>query len=332
MKTAVITGASGLVGGNLAELLIAAGVHVRGARRASTRIDHLADLAIEWVDAPLEAGALTRAFTGADVVFHCAAIATQTRRLDGGHKETNVDGTRHVIEAVRRAGVPRLVHCSSVVTCAIAKKGGPDVTEDDAWNFAAHGLDEIYAVTKRDAELAVLDAARTTGGIDAVVVNPGLMFGPRDSKPSGGRMILELASGRIMGSTSGNSTFVDVRDVCRGMIAAWHRGKRGERYILAGDNLSYAQAFALICEELGKRPPPALPDVGVRIAGRAGDLLERVLGSERMPLNSAVTTYGTCAGYRFSSAKAARALGYTIGPVRTAVRDAIAWFRSHQRL
>lgn len=329
--TAVITGASGLVGGNLAALLLAEGVAVRGTRRSSTRIEHLADLAIQWIDAPLEVEALARAFAGADVVFHCAALATQTRRLDGGHRATNVDGTRQVIEAVRRTAGARLVHCSSVVTCAIAKPGGRDVTEDDAWNFAAHGLDEIYAVSKRDAELAVL-AAVASGALDAVVVNPGLMFGPRDAKPSGGRMILELASGRMVGSTSGTGCFVDVRDVCRGMIAAWRRGKAGERYILGGANLSYAQVFALICEELGKRPPPALPDVGVRLAGRAGDLLERLMGSERMPLNSAVTTYGTCQGYRFSSAKAARELGYTLSPLRTAVRDAIAWFRQRGTL
>ena len=326
--TAVITGASGLVGGNLAALLVADGVKVRAAKRAGSRIDHLRDLDIEWVDADLGDGdALTRAFTGAHVVFHCAAVPSQTRRLEGPHRQANVDGSKRVVAAVKRAGAGRLVHVSSVVTCAIAKDGAPDVVESDPWNFADYGLDEIYAVTKREAELAVL-----ASDVDMVVVNPGLMFGPRDAKPSSGRLIMEVSAGRVPGSTSGSTCIVDVRDVCRGMIAAWRQGKRGERYILGGPNVSYAELFALIAKELGRKPPRlALPDALVKASGVFGDLVERVTGRE-ITLNSAVTSYAVCAGYRFSSDKAKRELGYTVSPVDVAIREAIAWFRARGML
>ena len=334
--TAVITGASGLLGGNLAAMLLSSGVAVRATKRATTKAPHLADLAIEWVDAELtDVASLTRAFTGADVVFHCAGHATQTHRLDGPHRATNVEGTRNVVAAVAAAGAhtkgPRLVHVSSVVACAIAADGAPDVDETMPWNFADYGLDEAYAATKHEGEQIVLAAARD-GTVDAVVVNPGLMVGPRDAKPSTGRLVQALAHKKIAACPSGFTTVVDVRDVCRGMIAAWTQGKRAERYILGGLNMSYADLFALVCAALDMEPPRmALPDFVVRIGGALGDAGERLLGRE-LELNSAITAYSTCRGYRFSSQKAMRELGFTLSPLDDAMRDAVAWYRAHGML
>lgn len=339
MTRAAVTGAGGFLGGNLAAQLLDEGIEVTATRRASTRVDHLADLQIRWMEADLTpaAGAnvdgLARAFDGVDVVFHCAAAASQTRRLEGPHRTANVSGTKAVLAAAKKAGVPRLVHVSSVVTCSIARPGGPDATEDDPWNFPEHGLDDVYAVTKREAEAAVL---RPDAGQDAeqdvVVVNPALMLGPRDAKPSSGKLILEIAAGRIVGFPSGANCFVDVRDVCRGMIAAWRQGRRGERYILGGVNISYQDAFTLIAEELGRPPPRVrLPDALVRLTGSLGDLGECLLGRE-LTLNSSITTYATEANYRFSSQKAMRELGHSLTPLRTTVKDAIAWFRGRGML
>ncbi len=335
MTTAVVTGASGLLGGNLAELFIQNGLQVRATRRGTSRVEHLDDLPIEWREAPLgDVEKLTSAFRGAEVVFHCAAEVSQTRRGSGAHREDNVAGTQSVLAAVRLAGVPRLVHVSSVVACAVAQPGGPDVTEEDAWNFPEHGIADVYAETKRAGELLVLNAARkpeSEGGMDAVVVNPGLMIGPRDSKPSSGRIILAIAQGKLPGSTSGTNAFVDVRDVVRGMLLAWKKGRCGERYIIAGINLSYYDAFAMICEELDRRPPRRLPDGLVRVLGFAGDIGEAIL-RRQLGINSAVARYSICREYRFSSAKAQRELGWTLSPLRPAFRDAIEWFRSRGML
>ncbi len=334
VERAAITGASGLVGGNLAALLLEEGVRVRATRRATSKTAHLDDLDIEWVEASLEdQDGLARAFDDADVVFHCAAVPTQTRNSDGLHRRANVDGTVHVVDAVKRAGAGRLVHCSSVVTCAIAAPGGPDVGEDAPWNFAEHGLAEAYSESKREAESFVRGATSpAAGGVDAVIVNPGTMFGPRDAKPSTGRLILAVAEGRVLAAPSGTSNFVDVRDVCRGMIAAWRKGKTGERYILGGVNLSYIEAFGVIARALGNKPPRfVLPDGLLGLAGKLGDVVERVRHRE-VDLNSAVTAYAVCKGYRFSSDKAVRELGYTVSPLEDAVRDEIAWLKEHGML
>src|SRR5262249_38486301 len=110
MSRVVVTGASGLLGGNLAVALAAAGHQVVAIRRAGTKPSHLDDVAIEWHDAELgSTDAMTRAFRGTDCVFHCAAAVSVKRAVAPEMTATNVTGTANVIDAAVAAGVPRLV-------------------------------------------------------------------------------------------------------------------------------------------------------------------------------------------------------------------------------
>ena len=327
---AAITGATGLLGSNLAIQLLDKGHAVRCTYRGKSPPGHLREFAIEWVRGDLDdPESLQKAFTGCDVVFHCAALISFFRRPTPETIKTNVDGTRNVIEAVRKAGVKRLIHCSSVVTCAISTDGQP-VDETKPWNFADFGVDEAYSVTKRHAEELVL--AEVGRGLDAVIVNPCYMFGPYDPKPSSGRLIIELVHRKVPGCTTGMNNFVDVRDVARGMIAAWQRGRTGERYILGGQNLSYRDAFHIIARAAGVKPPAfTLPQALAQAAGWLGDATQRITGREAM-VNSVTVRYSYLTGYIFSSDKARRELGYEPGPLEPAIRDAIAWFRSRGML
>jgi dihydroflavonol-4-reductase len=332
MALAVITGASGLLGGNLAAELLAAGHRVRATRRGSTKIAHLDDLAIDWVDADLASPqALTEAFRGADVVFHCAAQVGVRKGVSPAMQEANVTGTANVIAAVRAAKVARLVHTSSVVAVGLSNDGTP-CREDAPWNFAERGLDDGYAITKRQAEELVVAAAQGRDGLDAVIVNPTYMFGPRDARPSSGQLIVDIARRKVPGWTPGYNNFVDVRDVARGMIAAWQRGRRGERYILGGHNMTYRSIMQTIAGVAGVKPPRlGMPRPLAALAGKVGDLSERLL--DRDPLITSTTVrYAYTEGFQFSSDKAVAELGYTIGPVEPAIRDAIEWFRGHRML
>lgn len=328
MARVAITGASGLLGGNLAAALIADGHEVVATRRAGTQVAHLADLPITWADADLaDPAALTRAFAGAAAVFHCAAAVSVVRDVTPAMTAANVTGTEHVLAAVAAAGVPRLVHTSSVVAVGLSTDGRP-CDETAAWNFAEQGLIDAYATTKRQAE-DVVHAARDR--VDAVIVNPTYMFGPRDARPSSGKLIIKVVRRKLPGWTPGYNNFVDVRDVARGMIAAWQRGRRGERYILAGHDLTYGALFRRIAEVAGVAPPRLrVPYPVAWLFGRVGDLIER---SGREPvINSTQVRYAFTDRFRFASDKAARELGYTCGPLEPALRDAITWFRAHGHL
>ncbi|HTR51891.1 MAG TPA: NAD-dependent epimerase/dehydratase family protein [Kofleriaceae bacterium] len=328
MSRVAITGASGLLGGNLAAELVAAGHSVVATRRAGTSAAHLDDLPIEWRDADLGSrDALTRAFDGADAVFHCAAAVTIKRAVTPEMTAANVTGTEHVIEACLAARVPRLVHTSSVVAVGLSRDGKP-CDETAEWNFDEYGLVDAYAITKRRAE-DVVHAARDR--IDAVIVNPTYMLGPRDARPSSGKLIVDVVRRKIPGWTTGHNNFVDVRDVARGMIAAWQRGRRGERYILAGHDLTYRDVMREIARVAGVAPPrlPA-PRAVAWLLGKYGDLVERRGGDPIV--NSTQIRYAFTQRFRFHSDKAARELGYAYGPLEPAIRDALAWFRAHGML
>ncbi|HEU0033077.1 MAG TPA: NAD-dependent epimerase/dehydratase family protein [Kofleriaceae bacterium] len=325
----VVTGASGLLGGNLAAALVAEGHRVVATRRARTQARHLDDLAIEWVDADLsDPAALTRAFTGAAAVFHCAAAVSVKRDVTPEMTAANVTGTANVIDACVAASVGRLVHTSSVVAVGLSTDGRP-CDETAAWNFDTENLVDAYAITKHQAEQLVTAAARER--IDAVIVNPTYMFGPRDARPSSGKLIVDVVRRRVPGWTPGHNNFVDVRDVVRGMLAAWRTGGRGERYILSGHDMTYGDIMRTIARVAGVAPPRfQIPRPAAWLVGKWGDLVER---RGRDPLvNSTQIRYAYTDRFRFRSDKAARELGYSISPIEPAIRDAIDWFRAHRML
>jgi dihydroflavonol-4-reductase len=250
---------------------------------------------------------------------------TVVRAVTPAMTAANVTGTEHVVAACKRAAVKRLVHTSSVVAIGLSTDGRP-CDETAEWNFDREGLVDAYAITKHRAELVVQRA-----DLDAVIVNPTYMFGPRDARPSSGKLIIDVVRRRVPGSTPGYNNFVDARDVARGMIAAWQRGRRGERYILGGHDMTYRDAFATIARVAGVRPPRfAVPKPIARVVGALGDLQER-FGGEPL-VNSTQIEYAFTDKFRFTCAKAQRELGYTYGPLEVAVRDAIAWFRAHDML
>jgi dihydroflavonol-4-reductase len=328
-----ITGASGLLGANVAAAAIGDGHEVICTRRSGSRADAVQDLeargALRWVEAPLsDPEALARAFDGCELVLHCAASTSVLPRPTPELVASNVDGTRHVLQAVRQAGVRRLVHTSSTVTVGIASDPARPCTEEHEWNLARYGLDDGYATTKHQSEELVLQAARE--GLDAVVVNPGFLFGPRDARPSSGAMILEVAAGRAKLASSGRNCFVDVRDVARGLLLAAERGQKGERYILGGENLTYREVFTRIAAVVGASPPlGTAPRWLARAIGLGGDGVMALTGREQ-----AVTTltvrWGYTEGFVFSSDKAKATLGYTIRPLEEGIGAAWEWFQARR--
>lgn len=327
---AAITGATGLLGGNLARLLVRRGHEVVATRRATSHTEHLSDLPLLWVEAELgDPEALRAAFEGADVVFHCAAAVTVRYPPPDWVAAANVEGTAHVIEAVRAAHVERLVYCSTVATLGISTTIRP-VDEYHDFNLPQRGIHDGYAETKYRAERLVSRAVLR--GLDAVIVQPCYMFGPCDAKPSSGQMIIEVARERLPATSPGYNNFVDVRDVARGMVAAWRRGRTGERYILGGYNMRYPEIMERIARLAGVAPPRlVLPEWLARLGGQVGDLKQTWTGRD-VRLNSTTIAYGYSDGYRFTSRRARRELGYEIGPIDVAIRDALDWFRAHDML
>lgn len=331
MPLDLVTGASGLVGGNLVRALLAQGRAVRVLVRGSSKLEHLADLPLERaVGDVTDAESLRHACDGVDVVYHCAAVVSMWQRLAPQMWTANVTGTEHLLAAIRAAGVRRLVHCSTVDAIGLpATPSDPPGTESTPWNWDRLGVDNAYARTKLESQRRVLDAA--AADVDAVVVNPTYMFGAWDAKPSSGKMILEVAAGRAVGYTDGGNNFVDVEAVVDGMIAAATRGRRGECYILGGENRTYQEMFGTIARVVGVSPPRlAIPYAAARVGGWLGDAVAAIGGRE--PTVNTITAKLGYVRHYFDPSKAVRELGLPQPPVEAAIERAVRWFRQTGRL
>jgi dihydroflavonol-4-reductase len=285
-----VSGASGFVGRHVVSALAAAGVNVRD----------------EFVELD-DRAELERAISGCDAVVHVAALYSYDASPEELWK-VNVEGTRNVLDVCARAGVRRIVHTSTAATCGPAP--GRVATEEDAppdWELTVP-----YKRTKLEAERLVTAAA--AAGLDAVIVNPTTPIGEGDYRPGPtGKMIEGVASGRYRAYLGGAGlNVVDVRDVALGHVLALERGRRGERYLLGGHDLSLRELFALVAATAG-RPAPRLrvPYSAVRL----GAALGRVNRHEA--LLARVPAY-------FSSAKAERELGYRSSPIEPALERAVA--------
>jgi len=230
--------------------------------------------------------------------------------------EINVNGTRNIAEAAREAGA-RMVHVSSINALGLGRLNEP--ADEDS---PLPGIVECpYVLTKREGERVVLEQCER--GLHASIVNPTLMFGPYDWKPSSGQMLLEVAKG-VPIAPRGAANFGDVRDVAAGCIAAAQKGAVGRRYVLGAHNATYMELWQRMARITGAKPPRIrLGPVVMKCAGIGGDLWTRLTGKEGS-VNSAMIGLSSQT-HCFSSARAQGELGYSIRPLDESLTDEWNW-------
>jgi dihydroflavonol-4-reductase len=323
---AAITGASGHLGANLVRALVADGHDVAALVRDDARA--VAGLPIRVVRGDLfDPRALRAAFEGADVVFHVAARISIGGDRSGEVARTNVGGVRGVVAACLDARVPRLVHVSSIHAFSVRPVGEP-VDETRGPSDADAGA-PAYDRSKAEGEREVL--AGVARGLDAVIVNPTGIIGPHDWKPSRmGRVILDLARGRMPALVDGGFDFVDARDVARATIEAGHRGRRGERYLLPGAWWHIDDLARAVSRIAGVRPPRfVVPMTMARVGAPFVESLWPLAGAE--PLYTRESLHALRHYRHVRREKAARDLGYVPRPLEETLADTLAWFRQQGR-
>ena len=249
----LVTGGTGFVGSQIVAALVRRGDAVRVLHRATSKLIMLEGLPVEHVLGDVqEPEAVARAVAGCDLVFHVAAVASYWRTQREQVYRVNVEGTRIVMEACLAAGVPRVVHTSSVAAIGIPRNGRP---ADESATFDAFSATFAYADSKHRAEAVVLQAVAR--GLPAVIVNPGAIYGAGDHNLISGSMVLELARRSVPLVPDGGLCVVDIDAVVQGHLAAAERGRIGERYILGGENLTLLEIATEICAVVGRRAPRA---------------------------------------------------------------------------
>ena len=326
--TILLTGATGFLGASLARALLAKGHAVRALVRPQAPRRSLEGLDIAYaLGTVTDQKSLIYAMAGVGDVIHAAADYRIFVPNPGQMRETNVIGTAAVMQAALEAGVPRIVHVSSVATLRPRADGTAATEADAATPEEAIGP---YKRSKTEAE-RVVEAMVARAGLPAVIVNPSTPIGPHDRRPTPtGRVILEAARGRMPAYVETGLNLVHVEDCAAGVVAALDHGTPGERHILGGQDVSLAEMLRFIAAECHHRPPIRLPRAPLFPLAWMAEGVARLTGKEPM-----LTLDGLrMAGHHmfFSAEKAGRVLGFQARPWQEGVRDAIAWFRAEGML
>lgn len=322
----VVTGGTGLVGGYLLLKLAEEEGPVRVLLRPGTKPEkvlevwkhYLPDPAsllprFEWVHTdPLNRAALYEALQGAEYIYHCAGKVSFDRRDKRAMWETNTHLTGYIVDFCLANAVKKLAYVSSVA--AVASPKGEAATEASGWPVQKKNL---YAKTKTRGEFEIWRGVAE--GLNAVMVNPGIILGPGNWKQSSARIFDTLYHGMSY-YTTGTSAFVDNRDVADALVQLMKSDQSGERFILSSATLSYKELFESITTALGK-PAPAkkLSFFLSEIAWRGEWLLSRLTGREaRLTSQTARTAHKK---QSYSSEKIKTSLGFRFRDIQESIRE-----------
>lgn len=320
MKPTLVTGASGFLGWHVARCLIERGHTLRALLRPGSRVD---DLPVEVVTGDLrDQESLERAVSGCGLVFHVAADYRLWAKDPRELYRSNVDGTRNLLAAAKKAGIERVVYTSTVGCIGIPHDGiGGEDTPVSLHDMAGH-----YKRSKFLAEQVALEFSRD--GFDVTIVNPTAPIGDHDLKPTPtGKIVVDFLNGDMPAFIDTGLNVVDVRDTAEGHLLACERGRRGERYILGSENLTLAQILQKLAKITGRKAPTAqIPYALAYTAGLFSTAWAELTGHPpRVPLE----------GVRMarkkmwvSHEKARRELGFEPLAAEVALRRAVEWIHS----
>ncbi len=321
-----VTGATGFLGSHVARQLLARGADLCLLVRPTSRLDNIADLAAERVTGDLrDVESLRQGMSGCEFVFHVAADYRLWAQNRDELYQSNVEGTRNILQAARDSGVRRVVYTSSVATMGFGNNGH---LTDEASPVALSNMIGDYKRSKFMAEQLVIEAGRA--GQNVVMVNPTTPVGERDIKPTpSGQIIVDFLRRKFPAYVDTGLNLVDVVDCAEGHLLAMEKARPGERYILGGENLTLKQILDRLAAITALPSPKIKLPYAVALATGVVDTLVTGKMLRREPR---VTIDAVRMGRKkmfVTSAKAERELGWTSRPVDAALRRAVEWFRAN---
>lgn len=324
----LVTGATGLLGTNLAYALAEKGWDARltGMHGSETRF--IEALPFDYVPAditkPEEIEPLAE---GCDVVFSVAGDTSFWRRNFERQRAINIDGAENVARACLKHGVKRLVHTSTVDTLGYDPEGG--LLDEATGRYNYGGLGYNYGDTKLEGERRVRRYAG--GALDVMVTHPGLMVGPYDYMLQIGRIFFALKEGKWPGSPCGGVSVCHVREVANAHIAAAENGKSGESYVCAGTpetNMRWVDLVQRMAKAIGTEAPKREFSRGLFVLyGRLCEFVSGFTGTAP-EMDPGMARYLSSPQY-FRSDKAILELGYRVPPVEDCLADALLWYRKN---
>jgi dihydroflavonol-4-reductase len=244
----LVTGATGLLGGTIANFFAAKHYSVRAIYRTSSPKNAAAN--INWVMADiLDPTSLQDALQGITHVIHCAAVVSFDKRRAATMHEANVTGTANVVNACIEANVEHLIHISSVAALGRIRNGEV-ITE--AMNWTPETSNSLYGRTKFLAEMEVWRGQEE--GLKIGIFNPSIILGLTDWQNSSAKIFKNVYDEFGWYST-GTTGWVDAMDIAKAVDLFLQKPNYGQRYIMSAHNESYQHVMQLMAKYFNKKPP-----------------------------------------------------------------------------
>ena len=321
---ALVTGATGFTGSHLARTLAVRGQTVRALVRDAGRARDLEAEGIQLVVGDIrDRAALEAATAGVEVVYHIAAIYRQAGVKREVYQAVNASAVRDIVEAAARAGVRRVVHCSTVGVHG-------DIEHPPANEDAPLRPGDQYQISKLEGERLAREAGGRFG-IEVTIARPSGVYGPGDRRLL--KLFRGVARGRfpILGDGEIYYHVTHIDDLVEGFrLCGEQPAAAGRTYILAGgEYTTLNQLVALIAEVAGVRPPRLhLPVWPFWIAGALCEALSVPIGVEPPIYRRRVDFYTKSRAFDITRAR--RELGYEprVG-LRQGIERTLRWYRDH---
>jgi len=332
-KIYIVTGATGFVGSTLVEQLLKEGKTVHAMVRSKEKAQEVlgeTSAKLFFGDARNESD-IEALFTDPDATYifmHSAAMVVLNGKkpiLAQMHK-VNVEGTKQIIESCLRHNA-KLIYVSSVHAIPVLPKKS---LMTETLDFNTKKIKGRYAKSKAEASALVIDAVKNRN-LNAVIVHPAAISGPGDPGQTHlTQMVIDYMKGRIPAATKGGYNFVDIRDVCFGIIAA-EKAESGQTYLLTGHYISVTEVLTILYEETGckkitKTYPMWLARVGLPF------LAAKAKMANTRPLYTSYSLYTLQSNSNFSNEKAVKELGFNPRELRESLRDTVQYLKDKGRV
>lgn len=320
-RTAYVTGSTGFLGLNIVECLLEQGWNVIALRRKTSNTRDLERMQVTQVEGDVtDIESLRRTMPeGVDAVFHVAADTTMWSKLNARQNHINIDGTRYVVQVALEKKIGRLIHTSSIG--AFGNIHGPVI--DERTPSCAMTSKINYYRSKYLAEQEVFNGIER--GLDAVILNPAQIVGPYDYNYTP-LMFDTIKKGGLFAVPKGSTVCGHVKDYARAHVAAYEKGRTGERYLLGGVHATYGELFESIGKIVNRRTPkmafPAWLMSGIALIM---DKISKVTNKEPLLCTEKVILLNN--PVRISSKKAEQELGFKTCSLDEMFLDCYRWMQ-----
>lgn len=338
LRMIFVTGGTGLVGAHLLFELTKSGKKVKALKRASSNLKQVLKTfayytnkpqelfdRIEWVNGDvLDYYALEKTLEGISEIYHCAAIVSFHPKERQKMIANNVEGTANIVNAAIENGIKKICHVSSIAALGKLQDGEP-ITEETNW--IPSKKNSGYSESKFFSETEIWRGIEE--GLDAIIVNPSIIFGPANWETGSAQMFKTIWDGMKF-YTKGTTGFVDVNDVVRSMILLMDKTNfeecKNQRYLCNAENLSYQNVFGQIADGLNKsRPSIWANDLLLAFAWRISTFASWL--TQKPPTITKETASGRNEINNFDGSKITRILGYNYLPISDSIKNTTAFFR-----